>query len=180
MKNKKGFETRVKHVAGYSNRATIISSDQAGGRKGGIVRKDFSAMHRVGSWSLDDLDSASMKHPSRSPGLEIAMALFGMVWLLRVRSEMRRCSKCRHEEILAAQQQQQQQQQQQLHYQQQSSSQVQTVASSGGFATASSAAGVAGSSSTVATSVTPVLPIQNVPVLPDETGEMIVLYESKM
>ncbi|CAL7951925.1 unnamed protein product [Xylocopa violacea] len=70
-------------------------------------------MHRVGSWSLDDLDSASMKHPSRSPGLEIAMALFGMVWLLRVRSEMRRCSKCRHEEILAAQQQQQQQQQQQ-------------------------------------------------------------------
>lgn len=56
-------------------------------------------MHRVGSWSLDDLDSASMKHPSRSPGLEIAMALFGMVWLLRVRSEMRRCSKCRHEEI---------------------------------------------------------------------------------
>ena len=75
---------------------------------------------------------------------------------------------------------QQQQQQQQLHYQQQSSSQVQTVASNGGFATASSAAGVAGSSSTVATSVTPVLPIQNVPVLPDETGEMIVLYESKM
>lgn len=69
-------------------------------------------MHRVGYWSLDDLDSASMKHPSRSPGLEIAMALFGMVWLLRVRSEMRRCSKCRHEEILAAQQQQQQQQQQ--------------------------------------------------------------------
>ncbi|XP_046146034.1 disks large 1 tumor suppressor protein isoform X3 [Osmia bicornis bicornis] len=76
-------------------------------------------MHRVGSWSLDDLDSASMKHPSRSPGLEIAMALFGMVWLLRVRSEMRRCSKCRHEEILAAQQQQQQQQQQQLQQQQQ-------------------------------------------------------------
>ncbi|XP_068978921.1 disks large 1 tumor suppressor protein isoform X4 [Bombus flavifrons] len=68
-------------------------------------------MHRVGYWSLDDLDSASMKHPSRSPRLEIAMALFGMVWLLRVRSEMRRCSKCRHEEILAAQQQQQQQQQ---------------------------------------------------------------------
>nr|XP_034186591.1 disks large homolog 4 isoform X4 [Osmia lignaria] len=60
-----------------------------------------------------------MKHPSRSPGLEIAMALFGMVWLLRVRSEMRRCSKCRHEEILAAQQQQQQQQQQQLQQQQQ-------------------------------------------------------------
>ncbi|XP_076249611.1 MAGUK family member discs large 1 isoform X7 [Calliopsis andreniformis] len=76
-------------------------------------------MHRIGSWSLDDLDSASMKHPSRSPGLEIAMALFGMVWLLRVRSEMRRCSKCRHEEILAAQQQQQQQQQQQLQQQQQ-------------------------------------------------------------
>ncbi|XP_076391110.1 MAGUK family member discs large 1 isoform X10 [Megachile rotundata] len=76
-------------------------------------------MHRVGSWSLDDLDSASMKHPSRSPGLEIAMALFGMVWLLRVRSEMRRCSKCRHEEILTAQQQQQQQQLQQQQQQQQ-------------------------------------------------------------
>ncbi|XP_076223881.1 MAGUK family member discs large 1 isoform X5 [Nomia melanderi] len=60
-----------------------------------------------------------MKQPSRSPGLEIAMALFGMVWLLRVRSEMRRCSKCRHEEILAAQQQQQQQQQQLQHQQQQ-------------------------------------------------------------
>ncbi|XP_076618519.1 MAGUK family member discs large 1 isoform X5 [Colletes latitarsis] len=76
-------------------------------------------MNLVGSWSLDDLDSASMKQPSRSPGLEIAMALFGMVWLLRVRSEMRRCSKCRHEEILAAQQQQQQQQlqqQQQQHH----------------------------------------------------------------
>ncbi|KAK2577286.1 hypothetical protein KPH14_003420 [Odynerus spinipes] len=76
-------------------------------------------MCRVGSWSLDELDSASMKHPSRSPGLEVAMALFGMVWLLRVRSEMRRCSKCRHEEMLATQQQHQQQQQQlQQHSQQ--------------------------------------------------------------
>lgn len=56
-----------------------------------------------------------------------------------------------------------------MHYQQQSSSQVQTTASSGGFATASSAAGIAGSSSTITTSITPVLPIQNVPVLPDET-----------
>ncbi|CAL1684488.1 unnamed protein product [Lasius platythorax] len=59
-----------------------------------------------------------MKHPSRSAGLEVAMALFGMVWLLRVRSEMRRCSKCRHEEMLAQQQQQHQQQvqQQQQHH----------------------------------------------------------------
>lgn len=47
------------------------------------------------------------------------MALFGMVWLLRVRSEMRRCAKCRHEEILAQQQQQQHQQQMQLQQQQQ-------------------------------------------------------------
>lgn len=35
------------------------------------------------------------------------MALFGMVWLLRVRSEMRRCAKCRRDELLAAQQEQQ-------------------------------------------------------------------------
>lgn len=33
------------------------------------------------------------------------MALFGMVWLLRVRSEMRRCAKCRRDELLAAAQQ---------------------------------------------------------------------------
>ena len=33
------------------------------------------------------------------------MALFGMVWLLRVRSEMRRCSECRREELLVTQQQ---------------------------------------------------------------------------
>ncbi|XP_072744108.1 disks large 1 tumor suppressor protein-like isoform X9 [Anoplolepis gracilipes] len=76
-------------------------------------------MCRAGSRSLDDLDPASMKHPSRSAGLEVAMALFGMVWLLRVRSEMRRCSKCRHEELLAQQQQQHQQQVQQQQQQQQ-------------------------------------------------------------
>ncbi|XP_011152105.1 disks large 1 tumor suppressor protein isoform X6 [Harpegnathos saltator] len=76
-------------------------------------------MCRAGSRSLDDLDPASMKHPSRSAGLEVAMALFGMVWLLRVRSEMRRCAKCRHEEMLAQQQQQQHQQQMQLQQQQQ-------------------------------------------------------------
>ncbi|XP_070160144.1 disks large 1 tumor suppressor protein isoform X8 [Polyergus mexicanus] len=73
-------------------------------------------MCRAGSRSLDDLDPASMKYPSRSAGLEVAMALFGMVWLLRVRSEMRRCSKCRHEEMLAQQQQQHQQQVQQQHH----------------------------------------------------------------
>ncbi|XP_025268377.1 disks large 1 tumor suppressor protein isoform X9 [Camponotus floridanus] len=76
-------------------------------------------MCRAGSRSLDDLDPASMKHPSRSAGLEVAMALFGMVWLLRVQSEMRRCSKCRHEEMLAQQQQHQQQVQQQQQQQQQ-------------------------------------------------------------
>lgn len=27
------------------------------------------------------------------------MALFGMVWLLRVRSEMKRCAKCRRQEL---------------------------------------------------------------------------------
>lgn len=27
------------------------------------------------------------------------MALFGMVWLLRVRSEMKRCTKCRRQDI---------------------------------------------------------------------------------
>jgi hypothetical protein len=42
----------------------------------------------------------------------INMALFGMVWLLRVRAEMRRCAKCRREEMQQKQQQQQQQQQQ--------------------------------------------------------------------
>ncbi|EEZ98386.2 hypothetical protein TcasGA2_TC000850 [Tribolium castaneum] len=30
------------------------------------------------------------------------MALFGMVWLLRVRSEMKRCAKCRRQEVLHA------------------------------------------------------------------------------
>lgn len=30
------------------------------------------------------------------------MALFGMVWLLRVRSEMKRCAKCRRQEITQA------------------------------------------------------------------------------
>ncbi|KAG7208147.1 hypothetical protein KM043_009714 [Ampulex compressa] len=80
------------------------------------IDRESGDMYRVGSWSLDDLDSASMKHPSRSPGLEVAMALFGMVWLLRVRSEMRRCTKCRHEEMLAAQQHQQQLQQHQQHH----------------------------------------------------------------
>ncbi|KAF5306501.1 hypothetical protein FQR65_LT07329 [Abscondita terminalis] len=29
----------------------------------------------------------------------LSMALFGMVWLLRVRSEMKRCAKCRRQEI---------------------------------------------------------------------------------
>ncbi|XP_043480330.1 disks large 1 tumor suppressor protein isoform X2 [Leptopilina heterotoma] len=67
-----------------------------------------------GTWGLDERHSASMKDPSKETVSEVAMALFGMVWLLRVRSEMRRCSKCRREEFLNAQQQQQQQQQQQV------------------------------------------------------------------
>lgn len=35
----------------------------------------------------------------------IGMALFGMVWLLRVRSEMKRCAKCRRQELIQQQQQ---------------------------------------------------------------------------
>lgn len=34
------------------------------------------------------------------------MALFGMVWLLRVKAEMRRCAKCRKEELLKLQKEQ--------------------------------------------------------------------------
>lgn len=37
-----------------------------------------------------------------SPRADYEMALFGMVWLLRVRSEMRRCAKCRREQQRAA------------------------------------------------------------------------------
>lgn len=74
-------------------------------------------MYPVGSLSLDDLNPASMKHPSRSPTVEFAMALFGMVWLLRVRSEMRKCSKCRHDENINPQHHRQQQHQQQSHRQ---------------------------------------------------------------
>ncbi|XP_015591423.1 disks large 1 tumor suppressor protein isoform X4 [Cephus cinctus] len=70
-------------------------------------------MYRGSELGLNDCDSTSMKNPSKVPVFEVAMALFGMVWLLRVRSEMRRCSKCRREEFLAAQQQQHQQQQHQ-------------------------------------------------------------------
>lgn len=32
----------------------------------------------------------------------LGMALFGMVWLLRVRSEMKRCAKCRRQESTQA------------------------------------------------------------------------------
>ncbi|XP_044574564.1 disks large 1 tumor suppressor protein isoform X9 [Cotesia glomerata] len=67
--------------------------------------------HEDTTASLNDCDSTSMKQPASEYVLEVAMALFGMVWLLRVRSEMRRCSKCRREELLTDQQQQQQQQQ---------------------------------------------------------------------
>ncbi|XP_074105517.1 uncharacterized protein LOC141531529 [Cotesia typhae] len=74
--------------------------------------------HEDTTASLNDCDSTSMKQPASEYVLEVAMALFGMVWLLRVRSEMRRCSKCRREELLTDQQQQQQQQQQQHHHQQ--------------------------------------------------------------
>ena len=69
-----------------------------------------------GSRGFDERHSASMKHTSKEPVLEVAMALFGMVWLLRVRSEMRRCSKCRREEVLSAQQQAQQHHQQHHHH----------------------------------------------------------------
>ncbi|KAF7411223.1 hypothetical protein HZH66_000119 [Vespula vulgaris] len=42
------------------------------------IGREIGDMCRVGSLSLDVLDSASMKHPSRSTELEVAMALFGM------------------------------------------------------------------------------------------------------
>lgn len=45
--------------------------------------------------------SSTMRRP-------VGMALFGMVWLLRVRSEMKRCAKCRREYIREKQLEQQQ------------------------------------------------------------------------
>lgn len=42
-----------------------------------------------------------MKLPEWQVCQQQQMALFGMVWLLRVRAEMRRCAKCRHEKISA-------------------------------------------------------------------------------
>lgn len=44
------------------------------------------------------------------------MALFGMVWLLRVRAEMRRCAKCRKEELARLQKEQEDAQQQLQHH----------------------------------------------------------------
>ncbi|XP_011054937.1 PREDICTED: disks large 1 tumor suppressor protein isoform X9 [Acromyrmex echinatior] len=119
-------------------------------------------MCRAGSRSLDDLDPASMKHPSRSAGLEVAMALFGMVWLLRVRSEMRRCSKCRHEEMLAQQQQQhqqqmqlQQQQQQHHHHHHQHHQQQRTLSQATSLLQTMSDDGVSSSANTLFTLDTP-------------------------
>ncbi|XP_011343156.1 disks large 1 tumor suppressor protein isoform X8 [Ooceraea biroi] len=119
-------------------------------------------MCRAGSRSLDELDPASMKHPSRSAGLEVAMALFGMVWLLRVRSEMRRCSKCRHEEMLAQQQhqqqvqlQQQQQQQQHHHHHHQHHQQQRTLSQATSLLQTMSDDGVSSSANTLFTLDTP-------------------------
>ncbi|XP_043272342.1 disks large homolog 4 isoform X7 [Venturia canescens] len=93
-------------------------------------------MYREDACGLDNLGitTSMKKHTSSgSPVLEAAMALFGMVWLLRVRSEMRRCSKCRREELLVVQQQnpqrcneneQQSRQQQRPHHQHSSASQA--------------------------------------------------------
>lgn len=72
-------------------------------------RGSRSVMCRDCSRGLDERQPTSMRHPSGEPVFEVAMALFGMVWLLRVRSEMRRCSKCRREELAAQQQQPNQQ-----------------------------------------------------------------------
>ncbi|KAK0164191.1 hypothetical protein PV328_002847 [Microctonus aethiopoides] len=72
-------------------------------------------MYREDAAGLDESDPTSMKHPSRVLVFEIAMALFGMVWLLRVRSEMRRCSKCHRDELPIGQQNHQHNH----HYQQQ-------------------------------------------------------------
>ncbi|KAK6627973.1 hypothetical protein RUM44_010455 [Polyplax serrata] len=46
------------------------------------------------------------------------MALFGMVWLLRVKAEMRRCAKCKREEELKLQKLQSEQQQKEQQQQQ--------------------------------------------------------------
>jgi len=60
-----------------------------------------------------DIFNIMMTMLLKSEEFSIKMALFGMVWLLRVRAEMRRCAKCRREEMQQKQQHQQQQQQQQ-------------------------------------------------------------------
>lgn len=88
------------------------------------------------------------------------MALFGMVWLLRVRSEMRRCSKCRHEEMLAQQQQlqlqqQQQQQQHQLHHHHQHHQQQRTLSQTTSLLQTMSDDGVSSSANTLFTLDTP-------------------------
>lgn len=105
---------------GTRRRANRGHEGTAGQSKKGLV------MYREDAGGLDDLGVAtSMRQHTSSqlPVLEVAMALFGMVWLLRVRSEMRRCSKCRREELLVAQQQntnrRNEQHQQQSQHQQQ-------------------------------------------------------------
>ena len=131
-------------------------------KRAGQIRTVVGDMCRAGSRSLDDLDPASMKHLSRSAGLEVAMALFGMVWLLRVRSEMRRCSKCRHEEMLAQQQQQhqqqmqlQQQQQQHHHHHHQHHQQQRTLSQATSLLQTMSDDGVSSSANTLFTLDTP-------------------------
>ncbi|XP_034937867.1 disks large homolog 4 isoform X4 [Chelonus insularis] len=70
-------------------------------------------MYRNDAIAIDDWDLTSMKHPSSVFILEVAMALFGMFWMSRVRSEIRRCSKYRHDEMSNNQHQSHQQSYQQ-------------------------------------------------------------------
>ncbi|CAG9857150.1 unnamed protein product [Phyllotreta striolata] len=51
------------------------------------------------SSSVKRYGAPSPRHVASPPTMTrpIGMALFGMVWLLRVRSEMKRCAKCRRE-----------------------------------------------------------------------------------
>lgn len=83
-------------------------------------------MYRGYATCLDDRVPTSMKQSSSVVVFDVAMALFGMVWLLRVRSEMRRCSKCKRDEMLTQQHSQHGHQQQHHQHNRPTSSLLQT------------------------------------------------------
>ena len=84
----------------------------------GIAYDDYTAVGALAR-TLVSKSGIMMTMLVDTEEFSIKMALFGMVWLLRVRAEMRRCAKCRREEMQQKQQQQQQHQQQQQQQQQQ-------------------------------------------------------------